>query len=399
MLNKVKSAETPCEIRQGSSRDKRTFSAVPRGERSELFRGKGVGGKKTLIIIGVVVLVLVIGFFVFVKISDYLGLGKKQGTTFDKSKEQLGFSRNYPEVIKGNWEPSPNYMDKLMKNEIEDLKNLGVNTVSVVAEYKLKADGSYKLDVGPFGSEKTIKNNLELAKENGFAVLLSPNFVGGTLPDYIKKETDVDLEKYKQISREIALYWAEIAEAYQVEYFAPQNEFDLIMEMNFTDNKQEKVQLASDWHKEILPEIKEKFKGKTMAKMANSSENYNVSGYDYLGTTISHGAQSLEQFKTDLKKDYDNLSQAAKNSNCQWLVSEAWMPYDEKFSQAGPGSANINLDEMQDDYFKILTDEYLNFSGTPKPQGFIFIAWLMEGMEIKDRPAEAVIKNFFSKLN
>ncbi len=31
-------------------------------------------------------------------------------------------------------------------------------------------------------------------------------------------------------------------------------------------------------------------------------------------------------------------------------------------------------------------------------QDYIFIAWLMPGMEIKDRPAEAVMKEYFKKI-
>jgi hypothetical protein len=34
------------------------------------------------------------------------------------------FKRNYPKVIKGNWEPSSFHMSKLMRQEVDNLKNL-----------------------------------------------------------------------------------------------------------------------------------------------------------------------------------------------------------------------------------------------------------------------------------
>ena len=42
-------------------------------------------------------------------------------------------------------------------------------------------------------------------------------------------------------------------------------------------------------------------------------------------------------------------------------------------------------------------EEYKAVTGK-KPSGYIFIAWAIPGEEIQDRPAEQVIKRFFSEI-
>ncbi len=95
-----------------------------------------------------------------------------------------------------------------------------------------------------------------------------------------------------------------------------------------------------------------------------------------------------------MRNRYTVLSQVAEKSGSEWLVSEFWMPY---YAEYWPFGAEVDLDECQDDYYRIAAEEYLNFEGE-KPAGFIFIAWLMPDMEIKGREASQVVENFFERI-
>jgi len=312
------------------------------------------------------------------------------------SKEQaeqkaLSFSRNYPEIIKGNWEPSSFHMTKMLNADSGRIKKLGVNTVSISAEYGLNKDGSYYLR-----DEELLLSNIVKAKENGFAVLVAPNFVGPTGHNFKEEGIDVNEEKYLKISEEIALKWAEISEKYKVEFFAPQNEFNFMVGSNFAeDNESKKAMITSKWHKDMLPKIKNIYTGRTVAKLADPTQDIDVTGYDYVGMTISHGTDSLDGFRNRISDQYKRIQDIAKRSNTKWMVSEAWFPYSGPFYQGSVNRNGESLDGLQDDYFRISIEEYKKITEN-KPVGYIFIAWIMPGMDVKNRPAEKVLEDFYS---
>ncbi len=301
------------------------------------------------------------------------------------------YSRNYPAVIKGNWEPSTNEMTKILNSEVEELKELGVNTVSIVLEYNLNKDGSYYLE----DSEEFYISQLKKAKKAGFAVLVSPNFVGASGHNYAEEGINIDLDRHLKNSEEVALKWAKIAEEYQAEYFAPQNEFNGPIRGNFAEKGAEEARITSEWHKEMLPKLKEVFTGKLMAKLDEPREGIDVSGYDYVGQTISHGNGNLKNVRNHLITEYKVLKEIGEKSNAKWLVSEAWFPYGGPWYAATENEDGVSLDELQDDYYKMSLEEYQKAGG----KDYIFIAWLMPGMEIKDRPAETVIREYFAKVS
>ncbi len=300
------------------------------------------------------------------------------------------FGRNYPSTIKGNWEPSMMHMAKIVLDDSENIKSLGINTLSVSIEYHISTNGTPYLN--PM-EEEMFKSNIVRAKQKGFAVLVAPNFVGPDPRPFSEKGINMDLKKYLDMSEQVALKWAKISEDYGVEFFAPQNELDVMIDQ-FVNDEEEKSRVVSEWHEEILPKIKQIFTGKMMAKLADSRENDYFNGYDYVGTTIFHRGYALENFRNYINRTYFTISQVAEKSNCSWLVSEAWMPYSFPFSKNENGES---LDGLQDDYFKIATEEYLRYNYT-NPAGFVFIAWIMDGMDIKNRPSEQVLREFYSKI-
>lgn len=313
------------------------------------------------------------------------------GSLSSKQLEEkaAAFKKNYPAVVRGNWEPSSFHMTKMLREDLGRIKELGVNTVSVSVEYSLNNDRT------PFlRDENQLASNIVKAKEAGFAVLVAPNFVGPGGHNFKEEGINITKEEYLKISEKVALKWAAISEKYQVEFFAPQNEFNGMIGDNFAQSDQEIAQITSEWHQQLLPKIKAVYSGRTMVKLATVQENIDVTGYDYVGITIFHGNDELEEFRKRIASQYQILSEVAEKSEAKWLVSEAWFAYGGPFFQQTKNRAGESLDALQDDYFKISLDEYLKITEN-KPVGYIFIAWVMPGMDIKDRPAEGVIKEYF----
>ena len=98
--------------------------------------------------------------------------------------------------------------------------------------------------------------------------------------------------------------------------------------------------------------------------------------------------------RNHLINDYKILKEIGEKSKAYWLVSEAWFPYGGPWYSATKSADGKSLDELQDDYYKMSLEEYEKIGG----KDYIFIAWLMPGMEIKGRPSEAVIKDYFKKI-
>ncbi len=117
-------------------------------------------------------------------------------------------------------------------------------------------------------------------------------------------------------------------------------------------------------------------------EIADTAEDYR--GYDYIG---------LGLFRTR----YSLAAGMAEAINGSWGVFEAWMPFS---GSVVPGTTNREgqpLEPLQDDYYKISFEEYMNFQGL-KPSGYIFHSWTMPSSPVRGRPAEQVLKDYFSKI-
>ena len=305
-------------------------------------------------------------------------------------------TRNYPDIVKGNWEPNASFMSKMIRVDADELKELGVNTLSVAAEYEFKKDGTYFMR-----DEEEIRSNIVTAKEEGFAVWIGVSFVGGgDIKSYKEKGINITLEKYLEVSNEVTLKWAKIAEEFNVEYFGPQNELDFMIMTNFEEDGSKRSLMLADWYKQILPKVKEVYSGKVIAKFAWMDETTpetasDYIGYDYVGMAISHGSNNLEDYRQHVKEQFKRIASLALKSNSKWMVLEAWHPFGTVLFKTNADGES--LDELQDDYYKVLVEEYLQIK-KDKPVGFVFHSWIMPGANVKDRDAENVLKEFFSKL-
>ncbi|MCK4428824.1 MAG: hypothetical protein KAU95_00490, partial [Candidatus Aenigmarchaeota archaeon] len=263
-------------------------------------------------------------------------------------------------------------------------------------EYLFNKDSTYYLL-----EEDRCISNIVRAKEAGFAVLVSPNFVSAGGHNFERRGIVMTKERYLKISEEIALKWAGIAEELNVEFFAPQNELDGVIKVNFARNNSEVAEITSVWHEQMLPKLKKVFNGKLMIKLTGVKEEYktiNAGGYDYIGITLFHRNKGLVAFREDVREQYSIIADISERNNISWLVSEAWFPYGKKiFYPVETNEDGESLNELQDEYYDISIQEYSEFAGN-KPSGYIFCAWLMPGLDVKERTAANSLKAFFNRI-
>lgn len=307
-------------------------------------------------------------------------------------------TRTYPDIVKGNWEPSASFLHKMLRQDVDELKALGLNTVSVAVQYEFNKDGTYFMREG---EEREIRSNIVMAKEQGFAVWLAVSFVGGgDIKKYEDKGIFISQEQYLDASNEAALKWAEIAEEFKVEYFGPQNELDYMLSINFEEDGPRRAKILADWYKQILPKVRQVYKGKVIAKFAWVEESLpetasDYTGYDYVGMAMGHGSKNLDGYRDHVKEQYGRIINLAVGSRSQWMVLEAWNSFGGPlFKENDDGES---LDELQDEYYKVSAEEYLKIEKN-KPVGYIFWSWIMPGANVKNRDAENVLKEFFSQL-
>ncbi|MBN1785847.1 MAG: hypothetical protein JW825_02505, partial [Candidatus Methanofastidiosa archaeon] len=204
-----------------------------------------------------------------------------------------------------------------------------------------------------------------------------------------------------EMSKDVAIRWAGIAEKYGVEIFSPQNEFDNMIRYNFVeefDDGEGLSLIVNSWHQEMLPEIRDVFSGVVMAKLANIRGSDDFTGYDLIGETVIHMGMHPRDFREHIKELYGISSEVAERSSAQWIVAEFWMPYSDEWWPPDYVSEGVDLDQMQDDYFRIAIEEYLAFDGY-QPSGFIFISYALDGMGINERPAMGVVDDFFNGMH
>jgi hypothetical protein len=363
---------------------------------------KKILNKKCLGCVIAVILFLFLGVNIFFKINTGMWFIERaiyQPLSEEEIQKRIpNLTRHYPNIVKGNWEPNASYMHKMIRTDADELKEVGVNTVSVAAEYDFKKDGTHYMREGV---EEEIRSNIILAKEEGFAIWLAVSFIGGgDIKSYEERGINVTQDEYLKASEEVALIWAETAEEFNVEYFGPQNELDCMLKTNFEDNGTTRASILAEWYKQILPKVRKTFTGKVVAKFCWVEENIpetasDYIGYDYVGMAISHGNMNLENYREHIKEQFKRIIDLTFGSNCEWMVLEAWHPFG--IAMFDKNEAGESLDELQDEYYEVLTSEYLQIEEI-EPSGFFFHSWIMPGSNVKGRDAEDVLKDFFSEI-
>lgn len=293
-----------------------------------------------------------------------------------------GFSGKPPSgeigIYKGIWPPVLPYTAKMLLLDIEQLKEDGVNTLSFGPSYNTNPEGIIR--EYPLMKELTILF-IKTAHRNGFRVFLVPNLWD---PDLSTERIDRDL--FFEQATKISLEWAEIAERYGVEMYAPQNEPSMVVPDK---------EAVNQWAHDVAIEIKEKYHGILVYKAAPAEWGFDndYKGYDYVGLDLFPYNQTLDEWRRDVKFHLEKGLEYAERDGAKGVMfSEIGVQVGQIEGTVSTTKTPFSLDYQKEAY-KIFFEE-----GKDKVAGFVFCCW-ESNMGPNGYPAEQVMKEWFNKID
>jgi len=224
---------------------------------------------------------------------------------------------------------------------------------------------------------------IQRARKAGFAVMVVPN-------EHADKPIVVpsNLSKYVQNLKEMTKEWAEIAEKYNVEFFAPVSELYWYYQND---------EIAKQYYEEVIKEIRPIFSGKIIYKIAAYSptgyaRNVNLSGYDIYGIDFNQDSHAPEEWREEVRNILHNVSDIAEKQNKAWMIAELWIY---KRSEIAMGNQTIRAGKIIDQYFQLVFEE--NERVQYSAVGFMFGSWLSPAGSVRNTPAEDVVKHWFTE--
>jgi len=237
----------------------------------------------------------------------------------DKINQSLSNERKYPEFIKAlqTYGTLPNLVEVLYFGDV--LKDLGVNTQFVHANYWWKK-GDFEFwylgydrpkDLSQDESKRALIHNILLAKQQGLAVVLFPDYFqledGGMTELGVSDDLEGRLET-------IALELAQIAEDYNVEYLVPSNQIEMILDTNGY-SVEESQRRTNAFYEGIVPKIKQIYSGKVMYKMGGFRNWSNYNGISLAGADIFGFTGCYNQNRDDVSFVASDIKTAAAQAN------------------------------------------------------------------------------------
>lgn len=308
-------------------------------------------------------------------------------TLADLEKERTGLSRNYPKTIKSAFDPGPTIGHRLIAKSLPELKDLGINTFNVIPYYEY-VNGQLTLiavkpvSIGLTGekAEREYIDRIVKAKKAGFAVSIQPTFSGQQLKTS-------NLEAFDEFVMEQARKWAQLAEAYQVEYFSPINEYDKVLTA-LGLSAAEVTARMSKLHSEILAQVRLTFKGKIFLKTMTVQS---ASGFDIYAATRGFDGKEmppLTEVSRIIRELLSDGQTVAKRDGLAWMVGEFFV------------MTGVLSEEQRVEIFKIAFEEYKKtLMGDNKPVGFTFFGWDMPDSKVKGTRIAPLLKQFFSEID
>ncbi len=299
---------------------------------------------------------------------------------------------NSVDYMKGVWMPDPREHFSAYFN-MERLREDGVNTISLgpLAYNKLLATIHR-----PF-----ISAIVKKAHKNGMAVHIAPNSWG---PGFSHEDPHIEME---DLLTEQAIYWAEFAEQYNVEYFSPQNEHDVVLGCGF----------GAKWAQDILDDIREVYSGEIILKIGSvyceADPDYQIeikslgdensfwpgkfsdaTGYDYFMIDILPFSDDVDRdlFLEDLENILGYARQEVERKELKGFMIGEFGYLTEKPAMVAsimPGPELTEEEQAQgiEDYLEV---------AMPMVDGIVYCGWTLDGYGFKDKLAEDVIKEKFS---
>jgi len=261
---------------------------------------------------------------------------------------------------KGFWEPASGDFS----GEFNQLKELGVNTMSFGPSYTPQPDGTYSIRPS---TKEFVVNQIVQSHQNGIEVYLVPTFWNPSVrPDPSLVAT------YLENFTPIVLEWADIAQEYGVKLFSPVNEPDMVFP----------AEIVGAWLHDIIPDINDRYDGLTTTKFANLSD-MDFSGYDYIGFDAI-GSRADQGIKEDvaLANKY-----AERDGARGVLISEFGVSTEVEGSDGPSAVGKETQAEVIDGVFRETWGEV---------DGYFVISWVLPGYSIKGGPAEQTVKEWFT---
>jgi hypothetical protein len=321
----------------------------------------------------------------------------------DQMNQSLPSKKNYPRFIKAiqTYNTLLNLVEVLYFSDV--LKDLGINTQFIHANYWLKGK-EFKLwyfdydkprDLNQDQAKRALVHNILLAKQQGLAVILFPDYYQLENGGMKKLNISDDLEERLET---IALELAEIAEEYNVEYLVPSNQIEMILESN--DYSIEEAQKRTNaFYASIVPKIRQIYSGKIMYKMGgfgdwSNYEGISLEGADIFGFTgcYNRNTHNLWFITHDIKEATAQASKMSQKYNIPWFSAEFVASDDPP-----PPSSDEKVSQILpiEDYYKAGLEAFDNYSYAAGAVGFTVHSLLGSG-KVYDTPAMPLIKEFFT---
>ena len=295
---------------------------------------------------------------------------------------------------KGIWMPFLREV-RIALGDIDNLKLDGINIVAIGIKVckNEKDDNFYVCE-----DENEIKNSINDFHKNDIRTLLILNPANPDSkidPNSPEGKGRVLLDKLTAL----ILNWSAIAEEYGVEMFCPVNEPQMLAYKNDND--------VSEWAQEILPKIREKYRGKIVFEVQGAKDHlYNLTGYDYLadgGLTctkdIADHPKWIEEMINEeflaLKLNYPGFKYLFFNAGAFTGPDYYW------WEPIAPKNMKNNSDGWPEDFFTVSPKSQAEFYGM-----FFNITWndvdgyffpVYKGWEYRTKPAEDVIRKWFNE--
>jgi hypothetical protein len=317
----------------------------------------------------------------------------------DEINQSLSPKTKYPRYIKAvqTYGTTPNLVEVLYFADV--LKDMGVNTQFVHANYWLK-NGKFQLwytsydspkELNQDGAKRALVHNILLAKQQGLAVILFPDYFqledGGMAKHNISDDLESRLET-------IALELAPIAEKYHVEYLVPSNQIEMIFESNGY-SVEEAQRRTNAFYASVVPKIRKIYSGKIMYKMGGFGRWGNYEGISLKGADIFGFTACLNRNRDDLDRVVFEIKEASAMANklsqqygVPWFNAEFVISSDE----VSGGSQVAQILPIEEYYEEGLAA--FNQHGK-SAVGFTVHSLLTTG-KVYDTPAMPLIKEFFA---
>jgi hypothetical protein len=308
--------------------------------------------------------------------------------------ERDGLARNYPQTVKGVWEPASDFANRLIRKRLPELLDLGVNTFHVLPHYFYIDDEltlqSVRIGRTSLTGEKAEREYIDQvvkAKKAGFAVSIMPSYFGH------EAEAIPDLDAFDEFALQQARKWARVAEEYQVEYFSPISEYEKMMSAQglLGDALVERV---NSWNQRALAEVSHIFTGKIVLKVSQlglgSYSAQSASGYDIFAIALGlpGGGPPLEEYRMSVQKYFSEAQEVAKRDDVEWMVGEF-------FLHIGGRS-----EEECVEIFRLVFEEYKRtLERENKPVGFTFFGWEMPSGKVRETEVVPCLKQFLHDID